>query len=302
MSPPVDLNQVWVNCSKCHKPYGDVQGARNGKFWLTSCAHILCDGHYHEGIVVCPVCGMDRISVLPLDGDSSKLPAEVQSFFKPFVSQLEPLYTVANFQWESMVHVCEYYQQMCLKLQHKCNRQRELLFRAKDELDKFTALKNELRSKDSSGDSKVASVTPDIKSFFSTKNATQRESQESFVSKLQNTHRLKQSRTNPDESNGSSDISNVLAESTTLNRMTPIIVSNSPTTPISFKNGTLDRSGTRSNSRQGITKQLPSALERLKLRRSSTSTISSRGILSYMRINSSQTTSGFNSRINQSKK
>lgn len=302
MSPPVDLNQIWVNCSQCHKPYNNQQGTSNGKFWLTSCAHILCDKHYHNGMTVCPVCTTSRISVLPLDGDSSKLPTEVQSFFKPFVSQLEPLYTVANFQWESMVQLCEYYQDMCLKLQEKCNRQRQLLYQAKEELDKFTALKKELRMKDTNRDVISMVTRNDSRNLINAKDGIERDNQESFISKLQNSHRLKPSRTTSDDGNESPNISHVLAESTSIGRTAPILVPHSPTTPISMNNKSgsniNNTFGARSNSRQGVTKALPNALERLKLKRSSTSTKSSRGILSHMRINSSQTTTGFPSRNN----
>ena len=307
-SRPVDLNQVWVNCSKCHKPYSSNSETENGKFWLTSCAHIVCSKHCNGSTTVCPVCGTERVSVLPLDDDSSKLPTEVQSFFKPFTSQLEPLYTVANFQWDSMVQVCGYYRQMCVKLQEKCNRQRELLVQAKEELDKYTALKNELRM------GKSATVAPSSgsqtvsRNIFNARNDVSSENHESFVSKLQNSHRLsKPSRSlvngqEPTSSPSSSSITNILAESTSINKIHQIedpIVPTTPQTTVMNTSSKSTNSYSKPLSKQGaVSKSLPNALERLKLRRSSTSTISSRGILSYMRINSSQTSTGINSRSN----
>lgn len=278
----LNLNQLWVNCSCCHKPYGENE---QDSFWLTSCAHILCEKHYKSNMSCCPLCGKHGISLLSLDGDTSQLPLEVQSFFIPFTAQLEPLYTVANFQWDSMAQLCQYYRQMCLKLQEKCNRQRQLLYQAKTELDKYSVLKNDLKTRN--GDllqTASAMSTP----------TNQLADQESFVTKLQNSHRLK-----PQRGDSSLSVSNVLAESTSINtKLTPISIPNSASSvsspPKKLANSTFE---SRSSSKQTGNKPLPNALERLKLKRSNTSTVSSRGILSHMRMNSSQNMSAHGSSI-----
>ena len=146
------------------------------------------------------------------------------------------------------------------------------------------------------------------RSIFNARNDVSSENHESFVIKLQNSHRLsKPSRSlvngqEPTSSPSSSSITNILAESTSINKIHQIedpIVPTTPQTTVMNTSSKSTNSYSKPLSKQGaVSKPLPNALERLKLRRSSTSTISSRGILSHMRINSSQTSTGLNSRNN----
>ncbi|AET38756.1 SUMO ligase CST9 Ecym_3263 [Eremothecium cymbalariae DBVPG len=315
----MDLNQPFVHCSRCNLPYD-----RNVVFSLTSCAHILCEKHIPGSgkPMRCPVCQKDNISVLKLSSDphvNSKFPAEVQNFFIPFTRHLEPLYSIAQFQWDALSEQCEYYKSISYKLQEKCNRQRQLLYNAREELEQLSELKERVKQLEgmhevspcghSRQQQRIVQRGPAaVPNRPETIDLTDSE-QVSFISKLKDNNRLR---------NKNMSSTSIIAESTSLQPFTPesqhriqrtiAKARNGLFTPTKFQALTPSSKSCSDSSNinedtatttmppvfdaprsNHMTDSLPPAIERLKLKRSNTSTVSSRGIFSNMRIGFSAT-------------
>lgn len=131
------FEQSFVYCNICHRRHSNGDPLR-----LTSCAHILCSLHVNNDNI-CPVCNSHDISVIKLDADKN-LPNDVTSFFEPLPNLLETIYNVSQFQQQALVNQIQYYQTHCVKLREKVARQQQLLYKAKQELDGVTQLKNRI--------------------------------------------------------------------------------------------------------------------------------------------------------------
>ncbi|CAB4256166.1 similar to Saccharomyces cerevisiae YLR394W CST9 SUMO E3 ligase [Maudiozyma barnettii] len=131
------FEQNFVYCNVCHRrhSHGDPLN-------LTSCAHILCSLHV-ENKHTCPVCDTDDISIIKLAVDKN-LPPDVISFFEPLPNLLETIYNVSQFQQQALVNQIQYYQTHCVKLREKVARQQQLLYKAKQELDGVSKLRNRI--------------------------------------------------------------------------------------------------------------------------------------------------------------
>lgn len=131
------FEQSFVYCNICHRRHSNGDPLR-----LTSCAHILCSLHVNNNNI-CPVCNTRDISVIKLEADKN-LPNDVTSFFEPLPNLLETIYNVSQFQQQALVNQIQYYQTHCVKLREKVARQQQLLYKAKQELDGVTQLKNRI--------------------------------------------------------------------------------------------------------------------------------------------------------------
>ncbi|KAG0672382.1 hypothetical protein C6P45_003066 [Maudiozyma exigua] len=129
------FEQSFVYCNICHRRHSNGDPLR-----LTSCAHILCSMHVNNDNI-CSVCSTHDISVIKLEADKN-LPTDVTAFFEPLTNLLETVYNVSQFQQQALVNQIQYYQTHCVKLREKVARQQQLLYKAKQELDGVTQLKN----------------------------------------------------------------------------------------------------------------------------------------------------------------
>lgn len=231
------FDQLFVHCGICHK-----YSSQEDPLYLTSCAHTLCSQHIN--FKICPICHISDILVIKLT-DSKQLPDEIKMLFQPIPSLLENIHNVSQFQITGMVNQCHYYQSVCERLKEKCARQKQLLFQAKQELDSAAHLKNRiaeleslLQSQSQSHSRSQLQSTPSTSALFSGPRINHRASdtvdltlednnqEESFIRKLKNTNSLRNKKPAVDLPNSqnsadsSSSISNILAESTQVDKIT----------------------------------------------------------------------------------
>lgn len=301
----MNLNQPFVHCGVCHVSYTGFSSSQPD-FWLTSCAHILCTQHIGGDMLSpkdltklklkCPICHVENVSVLPLQQNNS-LPQELTAFFQPLALQLENLYSVAQFQICGTMEQCEYYSKTCLKLQEKCNRQRQLLYNAREELNAVARYKERIKALEDELEALKRNSTPLKKNVLPygnvkqlrpppTVDLTRDDIQESFISKLKKSSSLKKfgraSAAVALDTHACNDNDTIIAESTKLNHITSL--SNTSTRNCSNSSSRDSRTGTAG-------RQFPSALEKLRIvKRNNTSTASTtpgKGLFSHMRSSSS---------------
>ncbi|KTB17414.1 Chromosome stability protein 9 [Nakaseomyces glabratus] len=135
--PENQFSQPFVHCGVCHRRH-----SVEDPLWLTSCAHLLCQAHLTP-TKVCGVCGTRDISCLRLTNDKP-LPNEVDAYFQPISGLVENMYNVCQFQYVGLLDQCNYYQKISITLKEKCNRQQQLLYKAKQELDNIPRLKRRI--------------------------------------------------------------------------------------------------------------------------------------------------------------
>lgn len=153
------FDKNFVFCSICHQ-----RAATGNPLILTSCAHILCDKHLPVDNI-CPICKTNDISTIRLI-KQQVLPNDVKLFFQPLPTLIENIYNISIFQINGLNEQVHYYQVHCIKLREKVARQQQLLYQAKNELDKIPLLKQKIQYLEGS----VQSLTRTISA--TTKNKT----------------------------------------------------------------------------------------------------------------------------------
>lgn len=133
-----DFNKPYVFCGVCYKSVGP--------FYLTSCAHILCEYHYAQQLrpKICPVCKIAEISTIQLD--SKVLPTELKNYFQPFLPALENIYAIARFQYEGITDMVVYQKKVIEKMTSKIAQQRDVMKNVREELVKAREYKNQINS------------------------------------------------------------------------------------------------------------------------------------------------------------
>lgn len=168
MTDPNDTltKQLYVYCGVCLTP--------EAPFYLTSCAHILCQAHSthlidkttqnnsthshnhnhnhsnsHNHIhahtsgntqskdktpLTCPVCNTPNISLIALT--KSTLPKQLTSYFEPFLPNLEAIYAIAKFQYEGLQELAKYQAKQVVNLQAKIGQHRNTIRTARSEIAK----------------------------------------------------------------------------------------------------------------------------------------------------------------------
>lgn len=132
------FDKNFVFCSICHQ-----RAATGNPLILTSCAHILCDKHLSMDNI-CPICKTNDISTVRLV-EQQTLPKDVKLFFQPLPTLIENIYNISIFQINGLNEQIHYYQSHCIKLREKVARQQQLLYQAKNELDKIPLLKQKIQ-------------------------------------------------------------------------------------------------------------------------------------------------------------
>lgn len=146
------FEQNFVFCAICHQ-----KAATGNPLILTSCAHILCDKHFPKNDI-CPICKTNDFSTISLT-DEQTLPNDVKIFFQPLPTLLESIYNASIFQINGLNEQVYYYQSHCIKLREKVARQQQLLYQAKNELDRIPLLKQKIQKLEDSVESLTRNIT-----------------------------------------------------------------------------------------------------------------------------------------------
>lgn len=146
--------QLYVYCGVCLDS--------KGPFFLTSCAHILCQSHYGKACssdpsksnrpdyetrnsqshhnLTCPVCKAKQVSAVMVTKDS--LPSKLQPYFQPFLPNLEDIYAVAKFQYDGMVELVKYQSSLIAKLNQQIDKNKQLIQAAKSQTSSLNDYKS----------------------------------------------------------------------------------------------------------------------------------------------------------------
>lgn len=156
--------QLYVYCGVCL--------TKDPAFYLTSCAHIICQRHRDKIIqtasdtiketqassingshppshrhtndvnshtqpnnnhsLQCPVCSTKDISIVPLTKKS--LPSELEPYFQSFLPGLENIYSIAKFQYDGLAEYTKSQMKMVERLTAKIHQYRDTIKMARLEI------------------------------------------------------------------------------------------------------------------------------------------------------------------------
>lgn len=146
-----------VDCSVCHVLYNT-----NESFFLSNCAHVLCNKHQIESnsYNCCVKCRQPKVKFMTLKNlkiderthevdvdlsDSTLLNKEsnsINSFFVDITTQLEDFYGVSKFQIMNLKERCHYLANKNVELEKKTSKYEDMISRLKAQLKDFDALQD----------------------------------------------------------------------------------------------------------------------------------------------------------------
>ncbi|KAL6947035.1 hypothetical protein ACO0QE_001893 [Hanseniaspora vineae] len=144
-----------IDCFICHEKQQSTEDDRHSithstiqPFYLTSCSHVLCATHAHECAQTrhpkCSYCSASNINVIEIDKKS--MPPDIYRVFENVDDQLGNLYGIMQFQSNIVKGRIKHLEQINMQLYKKCERQRELLVQARDELAACKGLKQRVEN------------------------------------------------------------------------------------------------------------------------------------------------------------
>ena len=135
-----------VDCSVCHALYNT-----NESFFLSNCAHVLCDKHQNESsnYNCCVKCRQPDVKFMTLKNlkidarthevdvdlsDSTLLNKEsnsINNFFVDITTQLDDFYVVSKFQLTNLKERCQYLANKNAELEKKLSQYEDMILHLK---------------------------------------------------------------------------------------------------------------------------------------------------------------------------
>lgn len=152
-------SEIVIDCCVCHKKQQHIAeeqhntghpttNVSNHPFYLTSCSHVLCPAHARHCTKIlhskCPYCSATNIEIIQIN--RTTMSQDIYKVFENVDDQLGNLYGIMQFQSNIVRERMKHLEELNMELSQKCERQRELLIQARNELAVCKGLKQKVES------------------------------------------------------------------------------------------------------------------------------------------------------------